>query len=152
MTDSKTHDVGEYAAAMLEHDRASRALGITVDVSVAGAAVATVEVRDDMLNGFGVCHGGHLFALADTAFAFACNGYGEVTVAAGASIDFLRPAVAGDRLTATAKEQSRGGRTGVYDVSVRRQDGVEIALFRGRSHATRRPILSEDQAPPASRK
>ena len=139
-----SHSAEACAAAMLDNDRASKALGITVEVSAAGAATATVDVCDDMLNGFGVCHGGHLFALADTAFAFACNGYGEVTVAAGASIDFLKPAVAGDRLTATAREQSRGGRTGVYDVSVRRQDGVEIALFRGRSHATRRPIIGGD--------
>lgn len=129
-----------YAAAMLENDRATRSLGITVLVSAPGNAEATMTVRDDMLNGFGVCHGGHLFALADTAFAFACNGYGEVTVAASANIDFLRPAAVGDQLIASATERSRGGRTGVYDVSVRRHDGVEIALFRGRSHATRRPI------------
>jgi acyl-CoA thioesterase len=132
----------QYADVMLANDHASRALGITVEVTAPGSALARVEVREDMLNGFGVCHGGHLFALADTAFAFACNGYGEVTVAAGASIDFLKPAVLGDLLTATALERSRGGRTGVYDVRICREDGVEIALFRGRSHATRQPIIA----------
>lgn len=131
----------QYANVMLENDHASQALGITVEVTASGSALARVEVRKDMLNGFGVCHGGHLFALADTAFAFACNGYGEVTVAAGASIDFLKPAVRGDRLTATAVERSRGGRTGLYDVRVCRDDGVDIALFRGRSYATRQPIM-----------
>lgn len=133
-----------YANEMIANDKASRALGIVVDVTGSGAATATVRVTEKMLNGFGVCHGGHLFALADTAFAFACNTYGVVTVAAGGSIDFLRPAYAGDRLTASATERSRGKRTGVYDVSIRNQDGSEVALFRGRSHATGKPLPNGD--------
>ncbi len=136
--------VAEYAAAMYAKDAASRDLGFAVDVAAAGTATATVEVTDAMLNGFGVCHGGLLFALADTAFAFACNGYGIVTVAAGGSIDFLRPAKAGDTLTATAVERSRGVRTGIYDVSIRNQRDQEVAVFRGRSHATGRSILGDD--------
>lgn len=143
MSDDNTA-VQRYVAAMLDNDQATRSLGISVSVPAPGIAEASMEVRDDMLNGFGACHGGHVFALADTAFAFACNGYGEVTVAASATIDFLLPAKAGDQLTASARERSRGGRTGVYDVSVRRHDGVEIALFRGRSHATRRPIIADE--------
>lgn len=136
-------DEARYAEEMLAKDRASRALGIAVEVTGVGAATAEVRVTDDMLNGFGVCHGGHLFALADTAFAFACNTHGIVTVAAGGSIDFLRPVHAGDQLTATATERSRGKRTGVYDVVVRNQHGKEVALFRGRSHATGKPLLDD---------
>ena len=131
-----------HAEKMRARDRASRSLGIAVEETGAGTATARVRVSDDMLNGFGVCHGGHLFALADTAFAFACNSYGVVTVAAGGSIDFLRPAHAGDQLTATATERSRGKRTGVYDVVVRNQRGKEVALFRGRSHVTGNPPQS----------
>jgi acyl-CoA thioesterase len=95
-----------------------------------------------MINGFAVCHGGHIFALADTAFAFACNAYNQVTFAAGASIDFLRPARVGDKLLAVATERHRGGRSGIYDVSVSNQDDEEIAVFSGRSVATREAILS----------
>lgn len=126
------------AKAMYANDAASRRFGIEVDVEAPGRAVARTVVTAGMLNGFGVCHGGHLFALADTAFAFACNGHGPVTLAAGACIDFLRTAGEGDRLTARAELRSRGRRTGVYDVSVTNQDGIEIAVFRGRSHATGR--------------
>ena len=132
-------DIARNARRMLANDNASRDLGFDVTVEKPGAAIARVTVSTSMLNGFGVCHGGHIFALADTAFAFACNTGDRVTVAAGASIEFLRPASAGDQLTATAVERSRGGTAGVYDVSVTNQDGVEIAVFRGRSHATRRP-------------
>ncbi|MEM7504984.1 MAG: hydroxyphenylacetyl-CoA thioesterase PaaI [Pseudomonadota bacterium] len=127
------------ADALYARDAASQQLGITVDVSVAGAATAQMSVTKGMLNGHAVCHGGHIFALADTAFAFACNGYGTVTVAAGATIDFLRPGKLGDRLTATAEERHRGKRSGVYDVTVRDQNGAEIATFRGRSHDTQHP-------------
>lgn len=122
------------AAAMYAHDRASRMLGMEL-VSVApGEASMRMTVREDMLNGYQTCHGGIIFALADSAFAFACNSYGTLSVAAGASIEFLRPAVAGDELTATAKEQTRGRRTGLYDVNVSNVRGDLIAMFRGRSH------------------
>jgi acyl-CoA thioesterase len=130
------------AAAMYEADASSRALGISIEITGVGEAEARVEVTPEMINGFAVCHGGHIFALADTAFAFACNAYDRVTFAGGANIDFLRPASVGDKLVALAKERHRGGRSGVYDVSVANQDGEEIAVFTGRSVATREPILS----------
>ena len=127
------------AAHMLENDAASRQLGIKLEVPAAGEAVATMTVRNDMLNGHAVCHGGLLFALADTAFAFACNGYDVRTVSSGGNIDFLRPAIAGDQLRAHAREQHRGQRLGVYDVVVHNQDDERVALFRGQSVALTQP-------------
>lgn len=131
------------AATMYAADQASQDLGIQIDVSAPGQAVAHFVIRQNMLNGHLVCHGGFIFALADTAFAFACNTYDKVTVAAAASIEFLRPAKLGDRLVATATERHRGGRSGLYDVVVRNQDDLDVALFRGRSHQTREPILCD---------
>ncbi len=130
------------ANAMFEKDAASRRLGISVEVTCAGQAEARVEVTADMINGFDVCHGGYIFTLADTAFAFACNAYDELTYAGGASIDFLRPVRVGDMLVAVATERHRGGRSGVYDVTVSNQNGEEVAVFTGRSVATRETILS----------
>lgn len=129
------------ANRMLSQDEATRALGITVEVNEPGTATARVEVTPSMINGFGVCHGGYLFTLADTAFAFACNSYDRVTFAAGAAIDFLRPVQVGDRLVAEAQERHRGRTQGLYDVTVRDQDARVVAQFRGRSHATERPLL-----------
>ena len=99
-----------------------------------GRAVMAMTVRPEMLNGFEICHGGFITTLADSAFAFACNSHNELTVASGLSVDFLAPAREGDRLTATAREVSVAGRTGVYDVAVVNQEGVTIAVIRGRSH------------------
>ncbi len=130
------------AAKMYADDQASQDLGIKVDIKAPGNAEARFEVRSNMLNGHNVCHGGLIFTLADTAFAFACNSYNKVTLAAGASIEFLRPAKLGDRLTATATERHRGRRSGLYDVVVTNQDDVDVAIFRGRSHMTRHSILS----------
>ena len=121
------------ADAMYAQDAASKALGIEVDVREAGEAVAQMTVRDDMVNGFGVCHGGLLFTLADTAFAFACNGYDDRTFAAAASIDFMRPAILGDELRAFAREDYRGSKSGFYTVEVRNQRDEVVAMFRGRS-------------------
>ena len=129
------------AAKMYADDEASQALGIQIEVKAPGCAEARLEVRADMLNGHDVCHGGLIFTLADTAFAFACNTYNKVTLAAGASIEFLRPAKPGDRLLATATERHRGGRSGIYDVVVTNQDAVDVAIFRGRSHMTSKPLL-----------
>ncbi|MEM9058203.1 MAG: hydroxyphenylacetyl-CoA thioesterase PaaI, partial [Pseudomonadota bacterium] len=98
-------------------------------------------VTATMVNGHGTCHGGLLFTLADSAFAFACNAYDEATVAAGATIDFLRPARAGDQLVAQARERRRGRRTGVYDVTVLNQRGETLALFRGRAMAIGKALL-----------
>lgn len=126
---------------MWRNDTASRDMGMTVDVDGPGAASAQFEVKANMANGYDICHGGYIFALADSAFAFACNTYNRVTVAAGATIEFIRPARVGDRLTATASEAHKGGRTGVYDIQVTNQDGDLVAVFRGRSYATREPVF-----------
>lgn len=129
------------ADAMYAGDRASRELGIAIEVTRAGGAVARFEVRESMVNGFGVCHGGYLFTLADTAFAFACNAYDRVSVAAAASIEFLKPAKLGDTLAAEATERWRGKRSGIYDVEVTNQAGETVAVFRGRSHVSEQPLL-----------
>jgi len=132
------------AEAMYAKDAASQALGIRVDVSGAGEATARMTVREDMVNGFGVCHGGLLFTLADTAFAFACNGYDDLTFAAAASIDFLRPARLGDVLRARAHEDYRGRTSGFYTVAVRNQRDETVAVFRGRSASRGTPLLGTD--------
>jgi acyl-CoA thioesterase len=121
-------------AAMYASDRASRALGIRLESIAPGRAEMTMPVRDDMLNGHAICHGGYIFLLADSTFAFACNSYNRNTVAQGCAIDYLAPAHAGDVLRAAGIERSRTGRTGVYDIEVRDQDGRTVALFRGKSY------------------
>lgn len=123
------------AAAMWADDRASQALGMRVEAVAPGFARLSMSVREDMVNGHQSCHGGLIFSLADSAFAFACNAGNRVTVASGCSIDFLRPGRLGDRLVAVCEERSRAGRTGVYDTRVENQDGTLIALFRGRSYS-----------------
>jgi len=120
------------AAALYERDVAARALDIRVDEVGPGHATLSMEVRADMVNGHAICHGGYIFTLADTAFAYACNSHNHNTVAAGARIDFLAPARLGERLVASASETSLRGKSGVYDVVVSR-DGVQLALFRGNS-------------------
>ena len=119
---------------MLANDLATRSLGIEISEVSEGCATASMTVRPDMSNGHGICHGGYVFLLADTAFAFACNTYGATTVAAGADVQFLAPVAVGDRLVARATEVVLHGRSGVYDVLVRRGDEV-VATFRGRSRA-----------------
>jgi acyl-CoA thioesterase len=130
------------ADAMLAADKASAALGISIQIPEPGKAVATMTVRDDMVNGFDVIHGGLTFALADTAFAFACNAYDQQTFAAAAQIEFLRPAVRGDQLTATAVEDYRGRRRGFYTVEVRNQRDEVVAIFRGRSASNGACVIS----------
>lgn len=125
------------AARMLENDRAARALGMTVTADEPGSAVVSMVVRDDMLNGFDMTHGGMVFALADTAFAYACNEDESFTVAAGADISFLAPTRAGQTLTARARRVVRRGRTGLYDVTVTDDEGTVVAEFRGRSAVVR---------------
>lgn len=121
-------------AALYSTDHASQALGMRIASVAPGACSVTMIVRKDMTNGHGTCHGGMLFTLADSAFAFACNSSGAATVAASASIDFLAPAREGDVLTATAASVWSGGRSGIYEITITNQDGARIALFRGRSH------------------
>jgi acyl-CoA thioesterase len=129
------------ADAMYAADDASRALGIAVDRVTPGRATARMIVTDAMLNGHRIAHGGYVFLLADTAFAFACNTYGERTVAAGCDIIYVQPARLGDLLTAEAVERVRAGRSGVYDVTVRRADGSVVAELRGRSRTVGGPPL-----------
>jgi acyl-CoA thioesterase len=122
------------AEQMWQADRASRSLGIELGRVSPGRASASMTVRPDMVNGHGICHGGYLFLLADTAFAFACNTHGPPVVAAGADVSFLAPAREGDELVATAVERALAGRSGLYDVTVCRGDDV-VLEFRGRSRA-----------------
>jgi acyl-CoA thioesterase len=119
---------------MYEQDRASQALGMRILEVRPGYARLAMQVREDMVNGHQICHGGLIFTLADSAFAFACNTYDLVTVASAASVEFLLTARLGDELTAIAEERSRSKRTGVYDVTVHNSHGECVALFRGRSH------------------
>jgi acyl-CoA thioesterase len=128
------------AERMMQRDRASEALGMTVLTSEPGHSVVTMTVREDMLNGHAIAHGGLVFALADTAFAIACNDSDEVTVAAGAEITFLRPTELGQVLTATAVLRSRSGRSGIFDVQVVDADGQIVAEFRGHSRRTNTPV------------
>lgn len=119
---------------MYERDPASQALGMLLAEIRPGYARMTMPVRRDMLNGHATCHGGYIFMLADSAFAFACNSHNHNTVGAGCTIDYLAPGREGDLLTAEATEQALSGKTGVYDIRVHNQDGRTIALFRGKSH------------------
>ncbi len=137
---------------MWSTDRASQALGMSIlDVSP-GQARLRMTVRADMTNGHGMCHGGYIFLLADSSFAFACNSRNQKTVAASAEIHFLAPAKEGDTLTAQAQEQHLGGRSGLYDVRVTDQEGRTLALFRGKSAAIPGAVIPGTDAPlPASR-
>ena len=134
MTDNPAQRLAEQVAQKLYIiDKASQALGIRIVEVRPGYARASMVVRPDMVNGHRICHGGMVFTLADSAFAFACNSYNENTVAAAASIDFLAPAHQEDELTAVATEVWRSRRNGIYEVTVTNQDNARIALFRGRS-------------------
>ncbi len=119
---------------MYDRDPASQALGMLLAEIRPGYARMTMPVRADMLNGHQTCHGGYIFMLADSAFAFACNSHNHNTVGAGCTIDYLAPGREGDLLTAEASEQALAGKTGVYDIKVSNQEGRTIALFRGKSH------------------
>ncbi|BAJ75749.1 uncharacterized protein, possibly [Microbacterium testaceum StLB037] len=125
---------------MMRNDRASAMLGMVVEHDEPGESRVSMTVRDDMLNGFAITHGGLVFTLADTAFAIACNEDERVTVAGGADITFLKSTTAGQTLTATAERRARSGRTGLYDIRVTDEKGDLVAEVRGRSITTdRRP-------------
>jgi acyl-CoA thioesterase len=133
--------------AMWADDRASKALGMRIVAVGPGTATLAMTVREDMVNGHDICHGGLIATLADSAFAFACNAYNEVTVASGFDVNLLAAAKRGDELTATCREVRRAGRTGVYDVDVRNQRGEPIAAFRGRSYTLKgKPILGPQES------
>lgn len=130
------------AAALYARDRASQALGMRIDAVRPGWARVVMRVRADMVNGHGVCHGGIVFSLGDSAFAFACNSHNDATVAAAASIDFLAAAREGDELTAEASEAWRTKRNGIYEIVVSNQRGERIALFRGRSYRVEGQVIA----------
>jgi acyl-CoA thioesterase len=140
MSESTTEDsqaeAAAFASRMLANDRATRSLGILIEDVALGRATARMRVSADMVNGHAIAHGGYIFLLADTAFAFACNTYGA-TVAGAAEIVFVRSATEGDELIADARERVRFGRSGVYDVTVRDIAGDTIAEFRGHSRQLR---------------
>lgn len=127
---------------MLSNDHCSAWMGISLLDAGAGWAKTQMQVTENMTNGYRVCHGGVIFLFADTAFACTCNGYNRVTVAQGASVDFLRPVQLGDTLTASGVEKKRGKQTGVCDIEITNQHGALVALFRGKSYITDKPILS----------
>jgi acyl-CoA thioesterase len=135
------------AAAMYERDAATQALGMSIVRVAPGHAEVAMRVRADMLNGHAICHGGFIFTLADSAFAYACNSYNLTTVASGCAIDFLAPAREGDVLTAVAQERSASGRTGGYDIEVGNQRGERIALFRGKSYRIKGHVIEPPEAP-----
>ncbi len=129
--------------SMYAGDAASQGLGAELQAIGPGSASMRMTVRADMLNGHKTCHGGFIFALADSTFAFACNARNLMTVASGCTIDFLAPGREGDVLTAQAQERSLAGRTGVYDVTVTNQDGRQIAIFRGRSYRIQGNVVAQ---------
>jgi acyl-CoA thioesterase len=134
------------AQAMWAEDRASQGLGMELVAVGPGEARIAMTVRPDMVNGHGIMHGGFIFTLADSAFAFACNSYDERVVAQHCSITFLKPGKLGDRLTAHAVERSRGRRSGIYDIRVTNGDGEAIAEFRGHSRSIGGRLLEENAA------
>ena len=140
--DADADDLARTSAdAMWAGDAASKALGMEIVSVGPGTATLRMTVREDMINGWDLCHGGLIASLADSAFAVACNSHGTVTVASGFDVTFLEPARLGDVLLATAPERARRGRSGVYDVTVARtSDGTVIAEYRGRSRSTGKPI------------
>ena len=129
-----TQQVAERCTAIMwPDDHAAQGLGIVIRETTPGGAVVDMKVRQDMVNGHGICHGGFIFTLADSTFAFACNSYNKNAVAAGCSIEFLRPGNLDDVLTCEGVEQTLQGRHGVYDMRVSNQKGQVVALFRGKS-------------------
>jgi len=144
MTTADARTLAERVAdSMYERDTATQALGIRIAHVGPGYAELAMAVRADMLNGHEICHGGFIFTLADSAFAYACNSYNLNTVASGCAIDFTAPARAGDVLTARAHERQLAGRTGVYDVEVANQRGETVALFRGKSYRIKGHLIEE---------
>jgi acyl-CoA thioesterase len=135
------------AAAMWATDKASQHLSMRIDTIAPGTATLSMLVTTNMLNGHGICHGGYIFTLADSAFAFACNSYNQLVVAQQNQITYLAPGKADERLTATAVETSKTGRSGIYDVTVKGEDGRVIALFRGLSRTIKGQHFEEEMTP-----
>ncbi|MDX7986088.1 hydroxyphenylacetyl-CoA thioesterase PaaI [Xenorhabdus sp. 12] len=126
-------------------DTCAKNMGIHIEHIDAGVARLSMTIMPNMLNGHQSCHGGILFSLADTAFAYACNSQGHAAVATSGTIDFIRPALAGDHLIATASEKYQGKNTGLYNVEIINQEGKTVALFHGRAHRLDHPVLADSQ-------
>lgn len=138
VADMTPQEIAEASAqAMWTDDAASQRLGMSLDRIAPGQAILSMTVTEAMSNGHGNCHGGYIFTLADSAFAFACNSYNQMAVAQHCSITYLIPGRIGDRLTATATETSRRGRSGIYDIRITNQDGDHVAEFRGHSRTVK---------------
>lgn len=154
MTEAEDPVRGDLARACAERmwaeDRASRGMGMALEGVGPGRAQLSMAVGEAMANGYGICHGGYIFALADSAFAFACNTTGEVAVAQHCAVTFVRPARVGERLVATASEQHRAGRSGTYDVRVETEAGELVALFRGHCRTTGARVAGLRAAPAAT--
>lgn len=133
MTLSPEEIARKSAEAMWANDDASKWLGMSLDAVGPGTAVTSMTVEKHHTNGHDICHGGYIFTLADSAFAFACNSHNQIVVAQSNTITFVAPGMLGDRLTARCRELARFGRSGIYDVTVTNQDGRVIAEFRGNS-------------------
>ncbi|MBN9032426.1 MAG: phenylacetic acid degradation protein PaaD [Rhizobiales bacterium 63-7] len=131
------------ARVMWDNDNATRHLGMELVSIAPGEAVIAMDITDAMTNGHGICHGGYMFTLADSAFAFACNSHNQRSVAQHCSVSFIAPAFRGDRLTASAQEVSRRGRSGIYDVRITNQEGEIVAEFRGHSRTIKGTHLPE---------
>jgi acyl-CoA thioesterase len=131
------------ADSMWADDASSQALGMAIEQIAPGQARLAMMIGAQMVNGHGICHGGYVFILADSAFAFACNTYNERNVAQHCSVSFIRPARLGMRLVAVAQERQRAGRSGIYDVTVTAEDGAPVAEFRGHSRALGRKFFEE---------
>lgn len=143
-------DAGELARACAEQmwadDSASKGLGMQLISVEPGRSVLTMTITDKMVNGHNIAHGGFIFTLADSAFAFACNTYNQRAVAQHCAVTFIAPGKLGDRLTARAVEQQRFGRSGIYDITVTRDDGAVIAEFRGHSRTIEGTLLPGERA------
>ncbi|MBC7001345.1 hydroxyphenylacetyl-CoA thioesterase PaaI [Photobacterium sp. BZF1] len=144
--DSQQQLAWRCAEKMYSDDGCSNKLAMKIEHMDKGHAVVSMTVTSDMLNGFATCHGGMIFSLADSAFAFACNSENHAAVAAGCNIEYIRPAKEGDLLTATANVKSQGKVTGTYDIEITNQLGKLVALFRGKAHRLGMPVLEvEDE-------
>ncbi len=135
------------ADSMYSRDVAAQELGIKIEVTGVGSSRMSMTITAHMLNGHGVCHGGFIFALADTAFAYACNSRNSINLAQSCSIDFVSPAKEGELLTATAEQHHQFSRTGLYDITVTRANGEAVARFRGRSYRIKGTILPAGEEP-----
>ncbi len=131
------------AEALYSTDNASKGLGMKIESVAPGRAVLSMKIRDDMVNGHGICHGGFTFALADSAFAFACNSRNANTVGQGCSIEYVRPVRQGEQITATAEERHLGKRSGLYDITIVNEHDEVVAYFRGNSCRIKGTVLPD---------